>query len=389
MTSCPLNAVPFDLSLRYRFPVCRLISPIKYHILKIETFLNYIELLSIQSCKEINMKYFSIAFFFVLLSSAVVADETQHIVVSAPGPLNLSYLPVDLIPKIGADKEEGVRMHILHTGGGAVAMNNLLTRNADFSIAGVPAAMSLKANGGDVVVIAPVDDAPLFVLMVRSALKEQVKTISDLRGRVIGVNTSTRSSKTTSQQLAELLLKSGDVSSDSVRIVPAGQSWVEQSSLMISGVADAVVGDEPFASRLLANNHVYFLAHLAEPETVSSVQGANFLHAALETRSDVIANEPQKVAKMVRIMKKSLAWIASHTAEEIVDVLGVVDPEERNSLILSLKKYPRAFSREGRFSTAQLKETDQFFHSGLEVNDPGLTLSVESMVNDQWSGRRD
>ena len=56
-----------------------------------------------------------------------------------------------------------------------------------------------------------------------------------MRGKVIGVNTSTRASKTTSQQLAELLLASDGVSLDSVRIVPAGQSWDEQSSLMISG----------------------------------------------------------------------------------------------------------------------------------------------------------
>jgi len=322
---------------------------------------------------------------------AVLADhnEMNHIVVSAPGPHNISYLPVDLIPKIGADKEEGVSISILHTGGGAVAMNNLVTRNADFSIAGVPAAMSLRANGGDVVVIAPVDDAPLFVLMVRSALKDEVKKISDLEGRVIGVNTSTKASKTTSQQLAELLLKSGGVGPDSVRIVPAGQSWVEQSSLMISGAADAVVGDEPFASRLLADKQVFFLAHLAQPETVSSIKGANFLHAALETRSDVIANEPEKVAKMVRMMKKSLAWIASHSAAEVADILGITDPDERASMILSLEKYPKAFSHDGKFSTSQLKETDTFFHSSLEPGSSGLSLSIEDMINDQWAGRKD
>ena len=72
-----------------------------------------------------------------------------------PGPLNLSYLPIDLIPRIGADKAEGVRLNLLHTGGGVVALNNLVTRNADFSVAGMPAAMSLRANGGDVVTSPP------------------------------------------------------------------------------------------------------------------------------------------------------------------------------------------------------------------------------------------
>lgn len=310
-----------------------------------------------------------------------------QITLSAPGPLNISYLPVDLIPKIGADKGEGVTLRLIHTGGGAVALNNLVTRNADFAVAGVPAAMSLRANGGDVVVIMPVDDAPLFVLMVRADLKGKVKRIADLKGKVIGVNTSTKASKTTSQQLAELLLKSDGVSLDSVRIVPAGQSWVEQSSLMISGVADAVVGDEPFASRLLADNKVYFLAHLAKPETVKGIKGINFLHAALETRGDMIAKEPVKVEKMARMMKKSLAWIASHTPEQVVEVLGISEPEERSALLLSLKSYPRAFSRDGKFSAAQLKETNNFFHGDSDSSAAAKALKVESMVDARWAGQ--
>jgi ABC-type nitrate/sulfonate/bicarbonate transport system substrate-binding protein len=158
---------------------------------------------------------------------------------------------------------------------------------------------------------------------------------------------------------------------------------------LISGAADAVVGDEPFASRLLADDRVFFLAHLAQPETVSTIQGANFLHAALETRSDIIANEPEKVAKMVRIMKRSLAWIASHTPAEIADILEITDQEERAAMILSLEKYPMAFSHDGKFSTSQLKETDIFFHSGLESGDPGLSLTIEKMTDDRWAGRKE
>ena len=333
------------------------------------------------------MKHLFLTCSLLLLTVTAAAADLQRIVVSAPGPHNISYLPIDLIPAINADKEEGVSLQILHTGGGAVAMQNMVSRNADFAVAGVPAAMSLRANGGDVVVIAPVDDAPLLVLMVRADLKDKVKRISDLKGRVIGVNTSTKASKTTSQQLAELLLKSDGVPLNSVRIVPAGQSWVEQSSLMISGQADAVVGDEPFASRLLADKRVFFLAHLAQPETVKGIKGANFLHAALETRSDVIAGEPEKVAKMVRMIQKSLAWIGSHTPEQLVEALAIKDPDERESLLLALRNYPKNFSRDGRFSTAQLQETDIFFHSSLEQEAPGQSLTIEQMVDDRWAGR--
>lgn len=332
----------------------------------------------------------SMLFASLLALVALTGDAlaTERIVISAPGPRNISYLPIDLIPAIGADREEGVALQILNTGGGAVALNHLITRNADFAVAGFPAAMSLSVNGGDVVGIAPVDDAPLFVLMVRSGLKGHVKRIADLRGKVIGVNTSTRNSKTTSQQLAELLLQSDGVDLEMVRIVPAGQSWIEQSSLMISGTADAVMGDEPFASRLAAEGKVFFLANIADPATARQIPGAKFLHATLETRSDVIQREPQKAAKMVRMLVKSLNWIAQHKPEEIVDKLGVTDPEERSSLLLALRRYPHAYSRDGKFSTGQLRDTETFFRK-TSGSAKAQGLQIERIIDDRWAGRRE
>ena len=259
--------------------------------------------------------------------------------------------------------------------------------NADFAVAGLPAAMSLRANGGNVVTMAAVDDAPLFVLMVRASLKSKIKKIADLKGRVIGVNTSTIKSKTTSQQLAEVLLKSGGVSIDQVRIIPAGQNWEEQSSLMISGAADAIMGDEPFASRLLAENKVFFLANLAQPETVKHIVGVNFLHAAVETRKEVITDTPQKVEKMVNMLRKTLQWMATHKPQQVVDKLGVSDPAERKALLFSLKKYPNAYSRDGKFSTRQLQETEKFFHTSSEDNPSAQALVLETMVDDKWAGR--
>lgn len=328
-----------------------------------------------------------LSYALLLLLCPLMAHADEKIIVSVPGPRNISYLPMDLMQKLQLDKAEGVQLQLLHTGGGAVALNHLQTKNSDFAVAGLPAAMSLRANGGDVIAIAAVNDAPLFVLMVRSALKQKVRRIADLKGMVIGVNTSTKNSKTTSQQLAELLLQSDGVSLQQVRIVPAGQTWDEQSSLMLSGAADAIVGDEPFASRLQAMGKVFFLAHLAQPATVKKIPGTYFLHAAIETRSDVIAESPQKVQKITNMLRKTLDWMATHSAQEVLDKLEIKDEEERAALLLSLKKYRQAYSRDGSFSTRQLQETERFFASSSTGNAAAQNLRLEDMVNDTWAGR--
>jgi len=328
---------------------------------------------------------YATALLLVCLTLPVRAGaQPMQIVVSTPGPGNLTYLPVDLIGKIGADRAEGAVVKVRHTGGGSVALRDLATLNADFAVAGLPAAMSLRANGGKVTAIAAVSGDPLFVLMVRTDLKGSVKKVSDLRGRAIGVNTSSLASKTTSQQLAELVLKRGGVRSDEVRIVAAGQSWDAQSSVLSGRIVDAVMGDEPFASRLQAANRVFFLVNLADPKDRRDIPGSGFLHAALETRDELLAKHPAKAEKMVRILRRTLEWMAKASPEEIADKAGARDPEERRWLVSTLRKYPRMYSPDGRFSSRQLEETALFFR---ESSPEQADLRLADMIQDRWCGR--
>lgn len=319
--------------------------------------------------------------------NAQAADKPVEIVVSTPGPRNLTYLPVDLISKIGADRAEGAVVKVRNFGGGGVALQDLMSRNADFAVAGLPAAMSLRAHGQSVVVLAPVNGAPLFVLMVRSDLRRQIRTVPDLKGRVIGVNTSSMTSKTTSEQLAELILKKHGITPDMVRMVPAGQSWESQSSVLASGVADAVMGDEPFASRLKEGNKVFFLVNLANRKDAQDIPGSGFLHAALETRAELLKQDPLKAEIMVRIIKRTLKWMANATPEEIVEKLDVADPIEKRWLIRTLRQYPGIYSSDGRFSHSQLLETERFFRE--TSIDPVPPAFLDSMIHDQWAGRKD
>ena len=53
----------------------------------------------------------------VLLAALVcfaTAWAGEKLLVSVPGPRNISYLPLDLAPMIGADKEEGVELVLHH-----------------------------------------------------------------------------------------------------------------------------------------------------------------------------------------------------------------------------------------------------------------------------------
>jgi len=329
-------------------------------------------------------KIYLLLALIILNYTAANANTKVHFAV--PGPRNISYLPIELISKLGADRDQGIRLNLIYTSSGSLALTQLINRNAQFAVAGFPAQMSLYASGRRIFTIAAVNNAPLFVLMVRQELSDQIKTVADLRSRIIGVNTSSHLSKTTSRQLMELLLYNAGVSLDSVHFVSAGQSWREQSSIITSSVVDAVMGDEPFASRLRDMGKVFFLVNLAHLQN-ENIPGTNFLHAALATRHDLINHAPQLIEKVVRALKTTLQWINTHSPEQIVEKLAISDAEERNSLLSVLRIYPNLYSPDGRFSNRQLRDTEYFFTTANK--NPKVKIDLRTQIIDRWVGRRD
>ncbi|MBF0272617.1 MAG: ABC transporter substrate-binding protein [Magnetococcales bacterium] len=307
-------------------------------------------------------------------------------VVSVVGPRNLSYLPIDLMPLIGADREEGLEVSLKHVDGGGLAIKEMISRNSDFTVVGFPALMSLKAHGGDLVGVAAVSDVPQFVLIVRKALENQVRRIADLKGRIVGVHTSAVNAKTVAQQLLELLLRSDGLQPRDARVISTGQEWNKRITMLDSGQVDAIVAEEPFASTMLTEGKVFFLVNLAEPQTTAHIPGAQVLHAALATRPDVVANDPEKVRRLVKALGRALRWIAEHSPEELTDRLNVIHPDERAQLLLCLRKYPRLFSKDGAFSNRQIQETNRFFHASTPE---APSIRMENLINDRWAGRKE
>ncbi|MEO5346937.1 MAG: ABC transporter substrate-binding protein [Magnetococcus sp. YQC-9] len=307
-------------------------------------------------------------------------------VISVVGPHNLNYLPIDLVPLIGADREEGLEVLLKHVEGGGPAIKEMVSRNSDFTAVGFPALMSLKANGGELVGVAALSDATHIALIVRKSLEGEVHRISDLKGRIVGVPTSAVNAKTLSQQVIEMLLQADGLQPRDARVISTGQDWTRRAKLLESGQVDAIVAEEPFASWMLQQDKVFFLLNLADPTPKQPIVGAGVLHAALATRPDVIANEPEKVKRLVRAVQRSLRWIAEHSPEELVERLAITQPEQREPLLLCLKKYPRLFSRDGAFSNHQIEETNRFFHTSTP---DASSIRMEELINDQWAGRKE
>jgi NitT/TauT family transport system substrate-binding protein len=328
-----------------------------------------------------------VSFFVCLLVSLPLSAQPLRISVSIPGPGAACYLPVELISKIGADKAEGVDLRVVFSPGGSISIAEMLTNNVDFAVVGLPAAMSARLKDPRVIALAAINDLPLYVLLVRQGLKGEVKSIADLQGRTVGIQSSSATGKTTSQQLSELIFRRGGLPLGSYRTVSIGRRWESESMMLRTGIVDAVMADEPQASVMIENKIAFPLLHFGDTETRRLYSGAGFLRATLIGRRDRLAQDPKKSALMVKIIQRTLHWIAIHSPEEVVDKLGVSRPEDRARLVSLLATYPRLFSKDGKFSLRQLRETEIFFIDSQAGNPAAADFRIESMIVSNWAGR--
>lgn len=337
------------------------------------------------------MRLLALALLHTLLISTlapVYAADLIKISVAIPGPGAASYYPVELISKIGADKAEGAEVKVIFSPGGPAALEQMLNNNTDFAVVGLPAAMSVRLKDNRVVAIAAVNDLPLYALLVRYDLKGKVKSIADLKGKAIGLHSNSSSSKSTSQQVLELLFRRGGVPPGSYRSVSVGRRWDSEALMLKTGNVDALIADEPHASHMISNQIGFPLVHLGNPETMRQFSGAAFLRGALIARTDKLEQDTTKAETMVRVLKRTLHWIANHTPEEFCDAMGISDTEDRQKMIAVLKKYPRQYSKDAAFSNQQLLDTEIFFLDSQEPGSGTQSFRIRSMINDRWAGRK-
>jgi NitT/TauT family transport system substrate-binding protein len=314
--------------------------------------------------------------------------SVKDVPLSVPGPGSAVSLPLELAVKLGIDRAEGINLRLKFVGGGGVALKDIQSGDAEFGVFGLPAAMGTHLKDPRVVALAAVEDLPVWVLMVRNSLRGTVRRVTDLKGRTIGNHSSALSTKTTGDQITELVLSSRGIAVDSVRMNSAGQNWETQSAALVSGSVDAIMTDEPFATRMASEKIAFPIYSTGNPADAKRTPGAGFLRAALIGRRDRVDANPAAAERMVKVIRRTLEWMATHTPEQMADALELKAGEERASFLTVARKYPRQYSRDAKFSAAQLRDTEVFFRASTAEDAAAQKFAVDSMIIDRWAGRK-
>ena len=160
------------------------------------------------------------------------------------------------------------------------------------------------------------NDAPGMTVMVANRVKDQVRGAADFRGRNVAEGASYGTKSVITGYLAQ---QAGLPRHSYTPVMTASEGRLEA---VLAGVKDGKVDvmtfQEPVTSALLQSKLVTTLYDLNSRESTTKVLGAPFPAQSLLMSPKYIQTHPDTVQHLVNGLTRTMRWLNSHSADEIV-----------------------------------------------------------------------
>lgn len=259
------------------------------------------------------------------------------------GKGSIIYLPPAVAEYRGFFKDAGVDIQVENVKGGSQAVEALVSGEVDFASAALEHAVKYQAKGVDLVMLTLYTRYPAITLVMSSDMKDQVKSVNDLKGLKIGV---TSPGSGTHKALISLLLKHGMKPTD-VEVIGVGTSGLVEA--IKTGKVHGGFGLDPYVTELTSSGAAWVLWDLrTQKDTKALYDKDEFPFVGMVTRRDVIEKNPELVQRMVSAVVRSNRFITSSMPEEIAAALPADLKGVSEALyVASLKGNIEAFAPDG------------------------------------------
>ena len=309
--------------------------------------------------------------------------ESSTIRINIPGPLLMPFFPIELIPRLGIDRQLGFNLGIRYHPTGVLALEDMLAGNADFAGTGFPVLPKFLEQGRPVVAIGRLSSgAPPYAIIVRADLADKIRTIEDLRGHTLGVPVGSATTKTYLQLVAELWVSAYGVFPEQLRWAPITQTYDGVYGAMAGETVDAVFCEEPYSASLVREGLGRVLASLNDPLNPVRVMGREHLRAVIVTTPERLRTHTESVQAMARMLRRALRWTGVATPTEIVAQLEIGDADQRADIVDALTRLPTPYSGDGAFSAVEIEATREFLRA-VGISLPG-NADIRTLIDDRW-----
>ena len=246
--------------------------------------------------------------------AAKPAANLRHVRLAVGGQNQMVYLPTTLAQELGFYKEEGIDAELQDFAGGAKALQALVGGSADVVSGFYDHTIQMAAEGRELVAFVTMLRFPGLVLVTSPQSAGALTTVAALQGHIAGVTTAGSSS----QMLLTNILQRNGLAADAVSITAIGSAATAIAALEHGKVDVGMVADPAFTLIRRRNPGVRVLADLRTAEGVNAALGTHAYPASvLYAKGDWMRANRDTSERLVRAITRTLAWMQTHTAQEI------------------------------------------------------------------------
>ena len=183
-----------------------------------------------------------------------------------------------------------------------------------------------------------IENSPHLTILVANRLRDQIHRVTDFNGRTIADSAGF----STRHYLTDFILARAGLSADSYTAAPAECSAKPEALIaaLEAGKVDIISSMEPMTSRLLATNLVSPLYELTTAGGTREALGNVWPSRCLYLAPRYIEAHPDRVQRLVDVFVRTMRFINSHGAEEVVARMsaGYFSPDVDNDVWADYKK---------------------------------------------------
>lgn len=229
--------------------------------------------------------------------------EKSRISIAVTGRSELHYLPLTIADQLGYFKAEGLEVELIE---GANAPADIVSGLFDQVI-------SLQARGQAMQSFVLQGRAPAIALGVSTRTLPQYRSVSDLRGRRIGVSAP----GSASHLMANRVLTLAGVRPDEVSFISVGSSMLAQGALR-AGQIDALCNNDPAMTLLEQRAEVRIVSDARTLKGTEQIYGGPMPAACLMASQDFVQRHPLTCQALAFATVHALKWLQTAGPRDII-----------------------------------------------------------------------
>lgn len=301
-----------------------------------------------------------VLFLWVILASASATAAAEEIVLTQPVD-SLSFFPVYVARTLGYFTDEGIELRVVSSAGGGPHIQAVLAGRAQFTASPGNYQLNALKEGHKLLGVINLLHRNVIGVVMNKEVAQRLgitdrtpfeEKLGKLKGLTLGV---TRAGALTDNVAGQLVRMAGYEPGKDVRILGVGDASAIVPALENRKI-DVMLISTPHPERAIGDGFGVWFVNNARGE---NPRLREFMMAALMATPEYIEKNPETVRKMVRALKRALAYTQGHSLDDVVKTVEPffgtrVKPELLRSAVETVKA---ATAPDGSMSEAAVEAT--------------------------------